>query len=198
MKKSILGLLMTMIAHLTIAQVAATAEDISPLDIGEKIPDINITSIEGESMAITKILEEQKSVLIFYRGGWCPFCNVHLAEIGQMEEEIRDLGYQIIAISPDSPESLQASVEKQQLNYSLYSDAEGDLIKAMGLAFQAPENYGSMLTKVSGGGNKGILPVSSLFITDTDGTILFEYISPDYKQRIPGKMLMAVLESLQE
>jgi len=136
---------MTIIAHITLAQVAATAEDISPLLIGEKIPEINITSIEGESKAITSVLEEQKSVLIIYRGGWCPFCNVHLAEVGQLEEEIRALGYQIIAISPDSPESLQASVDKQQLNYSLYSDAGGDLIKAMGLAFQAPENYGSML-----------------------------------------------------
>ena len=198
MKKPILFLLFSLIAKLSFAQVAPSAEEISPLLIGQQIPSTQITAINGEASSLTDLVKGQKSVLLFYRGGWCPYCNLHLAEVGEMEKEIKELGFNIIAISPDSPEKLQESVEKQSLDYQLYSDADGELIKAMGLAFKAPENYGSMLSKVSGDKNKGILPVSSLFITDGEGIILFQYVSPDYKQRISGKMLMAVLESLQE
>jgi peroxiredoxin len=66
----------------------------------------------------------------------------------------------------------------------------------MGIAFQAPEKYSSMLLKYSGDKNSGILPVPSLFVIDTDGTILFEYISPNYKNRITESLLLSVLKDL--
>ena len=179
-----------------IAQVPENPEDISPLLISEKVPDASLQSIEGESVSVTEILKERKSVLLFYRGGWCPYCNAHLSAVGESEQEILALGYQIIAIAPDSPAQLKATVEKQKLNYKLYSDASGVLIKAMGLAFKAPERYEKRLDNYSDGLNPGILPVPSLFVVDTDGTIIFEYINPDYKHRISSEMLMAVLNHL--
>ena len=77
--------------------------------------------------------------MVFYRGGWCPYCNRHLSAIGQSKDEILNLGYQIIAISPDSSEELKKSVDKNELAYDLYSDSEGKLITEMGIAFQAPK-----------------------------------------------------------
>ena len=179
-----------------IAQVPENPEDISPLLISEKVPDASLQSIEGESVSVVELLKEKKSVLLFYRGGWCPYCNAHLSAVGESEQEILALGYQIIAIAPDSPAQLKATVEKQKLNYRLYSDASGALIKAMGLAFKAPERYEKRLDNYSDGINPGILPVPSLFVVDTDGTIIFEYINPDYKYRISSGMLLAILNQL--
>lgn len=187
-------ILLLFISVSAFAQIAGTAEEVSPLLIGEKVPDIGITSAEGKKTGLKEILSTQPTILLFYRGGWCPFCNAHLAEVGEITAEIKDLGYQIIAVSPDSPEKLKNSLEKQDLEYELFSDANGSLTQAMGLAFKSPEKYGSMLISYSGGENSGFLPVPALFVLDTEGTILFEYISPDYKQRIAAPLLLNVLK----
>jgi peroxiredoxin len=178
------------------AQIAEKAEDISPLLIGENIPDVVLKATDGSSRNILEILGEKPTVLLFYRGGWCPFCNAHLAEIQVAQNEVLNLGYQIIAISPDSPENLQTTDEKQNLAYSLYSDGDGKLSQAIGIAFKAPERYSGMLIEKSDGLNKGFLPVPSVFIVDTSGKILFEYINPDYKNRLSAGLLLAVLNEL--
>lgn len=187
-------LLILFISFSSFAQIAETAEEVCPLLIGEKIPATEITSTEGKKQLLTQIVGEQPTILLFYRGGWCPFCNAHLAEVGEITTEIKSLGYQIIAVSPDSPEKLQVSLAEQNLDYELFSDAGGELTRAMGLAFKSPEKYGSMLNNVSGGKNSGFLPVPALFVLDMEGTILFEYISPDYKQRIAAPLLLEVLK----
>ncbi len=179
-------------------QIAETPEDISPLLVGEKVPNIKITSTEGDKISLFDIIEAQPTILLFYRGGWCPFCNVHLAAVGEKSEEINALGYQIVAISPDAPKKLNESIKEQALDYRLFSDASGALTQAMGLAHKAPDNYESMLSSYSDGENTSFLPAPALFILDTEGVILFEYISPNYKQRISSKMLMAVLGALEE
>jgi len=180
------------------AQVAEKAEDISPLMISEKVPAVEIISLDHEAYELTYIVKEKRSILLFYRGGWCPYCNAHLSAVGQVENEILELGYQVIAISPDSPEELRNTLEKEELKYALYSDADGALIQAMGLAFKASDRQQDRLIRYSDGQNPGLLPVPSLFIVDTDGTILFEYISPDYKHRMSADLLLVVLEQLNE
>jgi peroxiredoxin len=178
------------------AQIPDKAEDISPLLYGESVPDVKITSIDGSRQSILSIIAEKPSVLIFYRGGWCPYCNTHLSELQIVEKDIIGLGYQIIAISPDSPENLQQTVDKSNLSYDLYSDSNGRLSEKMGLAFTAAERYSNMLNKRSDGLNSGFLPVPSVFVTDRTGKILFEYINPDYKTRLDPDLLLAVLNVL--
>jgi len=178
------------------AQLPEKAEDIAPLLYGEKIPEGVLTTPAGEDHQVTEIIEKKPTVLLVYRGGWCPYCNAHLAEIRQAESKILELGYQLVAISPDSPENLKKMDDKHQLNYSLYSDTRGDFLKAMGLAFKAPDKYSKMLRDRSNGKNKGFLPVPAVFVVDTSGTILFEYINPDYSTRISAGLLLAVLNKL--
>jgi peroxiredoxin len=179
------------------AQIPERAEDICPLLNGETIPDASLTAPDGNSHQISGIIGTKPTVLLFYRGGWCPYCNAHLAEIQEIEAEIIQLGYQIVAVSPDSPENLQQTDEKQKLNYSLYSDADGTFTKGIGIAFKAPERMSDRLTKYSDGKNEGILPVPSVFVVDTSGKILFEYINPDYRTRMSASLLLAVLKELQ-
>lgn len=178
----------------SVAQVAEKAEDISPLLIGETIPSIKLTTVENKNVLTSDLFKNGPTVLLFYRGGWCPYCNAHLAAVGELSEEIRDLGYQIVAVSPDSPEKLMESLEKQDLDYQLVSDANGQFSQEMGLAYSAPKKYNSLLSSYSGGGNTGFLPVPALFVVDIQGVILFEYISPDYENRIQTPLLLEVVK----
>jgi len=178
------------------SQIADRAEDISPLLIGEKIPGISLISTSGNQETLAAITGGKPSILLFYRGGWCPFCNKHLAEIETIQDKILELGYQLIAINPDAPPKLIASGEKNKLKYGLYSDSNGAVAQAMGIAFKAPERSLGMLSECSAGQNTGFLPVPSVFVINPDGVISFEYINPDYKVRISAKLLLAVLENL--
>lgn len=178
------------------AQVYETANDIQHLNVGETIPSIEIRSLEGEKRLFTDIVKEKPTVVLFYRGGWCPYCNTHLAEIAAIEKEITKLGYQIVGISADAPELLKNSVAKNELSYELYSDSTTELIQAMGIAIEAPDRYTNMLLEHSENKNSNIIPVPAAFIVNTEGEILFVYSNPDFKKRISEEELLEKIKSL--
>lgn len=193
----------TAILFLTLSSASAQeipkrATDISPLLIGEKIPDIELRDINGTRVRLRKLATEKEMILIFYRGGWCPYCNLHLQDLQSVEADILNAGYQIIAISADSPEKLKVSIDKNKLNYTLLSDADTRAAQSFGLAYQAPEKYRNMLDQYSDELNKGILPVPAVFVLDKQGEILFEHISPDYTKRIKGSLLLAVIKEIKD
>lgn len=173
------------------------ASDISPLLIGEQVPVASLPAADGKVYDLNAGFAEKPTILIFYRGGWCPFCNRELAGIQSIQGELVKLGYQIIAISTDSPENLSKSIEKNKLSYKLLSDADLAVSKQFGLAFKAPAAYSKTLETGSDGKNVDkLLPVPSVFIVDKKGVIQFEYINPDYSQRISPELMVAVAGSL--
>jgi peroxiredoxin len=176
--------------------VPKSATDIAPLLIGEKIPNVILKSSENADVQLSDLLKKKKSVLVFYRGGWCPYCNLHLQALAEAEKQILDQGFQIIAISPDTSANLKITAEKDKVKYTLLSDSKGELIKAIGIAYEAPENYKSVINVNSNGVNTNFLPVPSVFVVNTENEILFEYISPDFKQRISAELLVSVLKNL--
>lgn len=179
------------------AQVPEKAEDICPLLIGESLPTAHLKDTTGKVISLTDIISEKPTVLVFYRGGWCPYCNLQLSGLVKIEKDILDLGYQIVAISPDDYQNLKTTEEKDSLNYRLLSDSGGQFIQDMGIAFQTPVMIkGYIATKGQKGKTSDIMPVPTVMIVDKKGKILFEYINPNYKQRISGEMLLAVLKSL--
>lgn len=174
------------------------ATEITPLLIGEKIPYVTLKSVENTAVNILELISKKRTILVFYRGGWCPYCNLHLAALAEAEKELLDLGYQIIAISPDAPKNLKVTDEKEKLNYLLLSDNTGEFSKAVGIAFTAPENYKSIITKGSDGVNTSFLPVPALFILNINAEIEFEHITPNFKNRISNNLLIAVAKSLKK
>ncbi|RBN49592.1 peroxiredoxin-like family protein [Flavobacterium psychrolimnae] len=172
------------------------ATEITPLLIGEKIPNFNLKSVENTNVNLTELFSKKRTVLVFYRGGWCPYCNAHLAALAEAEKELLDLGYQIIAISPDAPANLKVTDDKEKLNYLLLSDSTGELSKAVGIAFKAPENYKATIAKGSDGMNNSFLPVPAVFILNVNAEIEFEHISPNFKNRISNDLLITVAKSL--
>ncbi len=194
----LLSLVFGFAAISSFGQIAENAEHVSPLLIGSTMPDAELKAPDKTDHKFSAITSGKPTVVIFYRGGWCPFCNAHLAGIQAAQSEVIRLGYQIVAISPDSPENLVNTVEKDKLQYSLYSDAEGKFIQSIGIAFKAPEKYSGMLLKNSDGLNSGFLPVPSVFILNSAGKIKFEYVNPDYKDRMTAGLLLAVLKEIVE
>ena len=172
------------------------AIEIAPLLIGEKIPNVTLKSVENTDVDLMELISNKRTVLVFYRGGWCPYCNAHLAALGEAEKQLLDLGYQIIAISPDAPKSLKVTDDNEKLNYLLLSDSTGELSKAVGIAFRAPENYKATIAKGSEGVNSSFLPVPAVFFLNTNAVIEFEHIAPNFKNRISNDLLIAVAKSL--
>jgi peroxiredoxin len=199
MKKTFVIAVLSFVSLFSLAQnIPEQPTDISPLLIGEKVPDVWLPDASGKQISLADLVSQKPTVLIFYRGGWCPYCNLHLAELQSIEAEVLTAGFQIVAISPDSPENLQASVGKNKLNYRLLSDSDTKASQGFGLAFRAPERYQERLSKSSDNKNSGILPVPAVFVLNPQGEILFEYINPDYKKRLKGSLLLAVLNAVKE
>ena len=172
-------------------------EDISPLLIGENIPEINLPDATGKNFDLNSAIARQPTILIFYRGGWCPYCNKQLSGIQEIEPEFKKMGYQIIAISTDSPDNLKASTAKNKLEYTLLSDADLNVSKQFGLAYKAPAAYDKLLPTSSGGKNLDkLLPVPSVFFISKKGNIRFEYINVDFKQRISSDLLKSVAQTI--
>jgi peroxiredoxin len=178
------------------AQLPEKPQDISPLLIGEKIPDAEVEGMDGKKIQ-TGTLFAKPTVLVFYRGGWCPFCNKQLSALGEQQAAIEKMGYQVIAISPDDAAHLNKSAADNKLDYTLLSDSKGLFAKEMGLAFKAPGNYKDMLLKSSSGLNTGFLPVPAVYIINATGEVEFMFVNPDYKKRLSSKLLLAALESIQ-
>lgn len=193
--KKIITVILFSLAFNFHAQVADKPENISPLLIGEKIPNTKLQDINGKEVE-TNTLLTKKTVLIVYRGGWCPYCNAQLADMQEIEKDILALGYQIVAVSPDAPSLLKETEEKGKLGYTLVSDSDGNFSKALGIAFTTPEKYGKMLGKYSDGKNTNWLPVPTVYILNDKQEIEFLYINPDYSKRLKGNLLLLVLNAL--
>lgn len=197
MKKLLITTLLLAIQTLSAQNdLPKTAFDVSPLLIGEKIPMMMLTSSENKKIDLSSLLLGKKTILVFYRGGWCPYCNVQLSALSEAESELLLLGYQLVAVSPDAPKQLQSTTEKGKLKYTLLSDSKGELSKAVGIAFQSPENYLPIITKGSDGVNQSFLPVPTVLIIDKDGSIKFEHITPDFKNRISSELLLSAAKAL--
>ncbi len=177
----------------TAPTVAKSPNEVSPLKIGLKMPEISLLDSTGAQYELTKSLANGPAVLVFYRGGWCPYCNTQLSGLGKIEPELLKMGYRIFAISPDAPAELSKTVVKQGLPYKLLSDSKMTAATALGLAYQVDaetigkyKNYGIDLGK-----SGDMLPVPALYMVGSDGIVDFSYVNPDYKTRMPEELVLA-------
>lgn len=116
-------------------KIPHSAQEVRPLLIGAEVPAVNLKTSDGKAFILRRHTTDKPSILIFYRGGWCPFCNRHLAGLGEIESKLTGLGYQILAISPDRPAKLTESQDKAKHAYTLLSDSHMKAAQAFGIAF---------------------------------------------------------------
>lgn len=176
--------------------MASSPEMANPILIGEIVPNAKLLDPYGKIIELNNLIKNKKSILVFYRGGWCPYCNQQLSILAAIEEEIVEEGYQIIAISPEDFENLIPTKEMDKISYTLLSDPDGMFIQKMGLAYTASEKTKFYMSKKSLGKTPETLPIPSVMIVDTKGQILFQFISRDCKNRVRPELLAAVMKNI--
>ncbi len=181
--------------------VPASASDTCPIKVGESIPALTLSGLDAKPVDLNALVAKKPTVLIFYRGSWCPYCNTHLGELQTVEGDLKALGYQVVAVSPDLPKNLKTSVAKNDLSYTLLSDSQVTAAKALGLAFRLDDetyktylNYDINLEKASGEKHH-VLPIPAAIVLDTEGTVQFVFSSPDYKVRVNKEVLLAAAKA---
>lgn len=178
---------------------AAVAE--SALKVGDTVPSKVILKTEdNKEVNLRSLLSEKPGVLIFYRGGWCPFCTRHLADLVGIEKDLEKAGVQLLAISMDQPSVIKATPGRDKLGYRLLSDSDAQAAKAFGIAFKVDEatvekyeGYGIDLNAASGKDHH-ILPHPAVYVVDKQGVIQYAHVNPDYKVRLkPSDILQKAL-----
>ena len=201
-QKLALGSLIFAASAFGVAQtVAKSPAEAKPLAVGVKVPNATLRTLGNEEVKLHDVLRDKPSVVIFYRGDWCPYCNAHLSDLATMEPEFEKRGYQIVAISPDSPADLNKTMTKDHLNYKLFSDSSAEAIKKFGVGYRLDDatfttyrdKYHVDLEKSSGQAHH-ILPVPSVFIIDKSGKITFVHSNPDYKVRLKASEILRAMD----
>ncbi len=169
--------------------------------LNEAYANITLKELNNNKIQLSKALNNRQSILIFYRGGWCPYCNKHLKDLKNIEKDLQDLGYQIIAISPEKASELAKTKDGLSLPYTLLSDSQLNAAKHFDLAFTVDSEtlkkyskYGIDLEKSSGEKHHG-LPVPSVLIISKKGEIVFKHSDKNYKKRLSSKEILEVAKN---
>src|SRR5579862_8228958 len=127
----------TIFCLLLVSTLFARAETISSaLKVGDSIPDVTLRTVEDKTVSLRKLVADKPAVLVFYRGGWCPFCNVHLQSLSGIKEDLAREGVQLVAISMDQPSKLRETMHDDKLDYMLLSDSDASVVKAFGISYK--------------------------------------------------------------
>ena len=179
----------------------------SAIQIGAKAPDFELPNADGDMRRLSDILDRGPVVLTFYRGGWCPYCNDQLYAYQQILPEFMDLGAELVAVSPETPQSAQDTAVKQELEYEVLSDEGNAVTRQYDLLWTVPEEkraeFSEWLQGETGktlaefnGINEYELPIPATFVIAQDGTVVYVFKDEDYKKRADIDDILAALENL--
>lgn len=188
--------------------IARSAETTKPLRSGQRAPAFVVRDVNAAEYLFDPNALESPTVIITFRGGWCPYCNLHLAELRAVIPEIAAMGVDVLFLSGDRPELLYASLERDiqddvvALDYRIYSDAESQAAIAFGTAFRVDEGYIEWLEEKgrdyqdSSIDRDRILAVPAVYAIDQTGMIRFDFVEPNYKVRLPADELLEVAREI--
>ena len=171
----------------------------SAIAVGEIAPNFTLLDATGKAVNLRSKLNEGPLVLSFYRGGWCPFCNLELQALQALLPEIKALGANLIGISPETPDNSMTTAEKQQLQFDVLSDVGNSTARDYGLIFTVYEEMRPLYLKwgldvpASNGDDSWELPVPATYIIDSDCVARTAHVDKDYTKRMePGQILTAL------
>jgi peroxiredoxin len=194
---SLFGITTIILAMGAHADVPTDPTQVRPLPVGAQAPLFAGTGTDGKLRSFSPQGYQRPTIVIFYRGGWCPYCNMQLSDLRLAEPKLREEGFEIVFLSTDRPEILYSSLKAEDIHYTLLSDSRLEAAKAFHIAYKLDnatlamqKKYGVDLDKTTGTALHE-LPVPSVFIIDTKGTIRYVYSNPDYTIRLGAAALMA-------
>lgn len=200
MKKNIFGIL-TACVVLTVLQTSVAAQP--GLQTGQKAPDFIAKSYTGAKVSLSSALDDGPVVLVFYRGAWCPYCNLHLKQLQDSLETFEEQGATLIAISVDKADKAAETVAKGHLEFEVITDSQADILKAYGVVYQVPEDMAkkykesySIDLEGHSGRTDHIIAQAATYVINQEGIIVFAYANEDYKVRAQPEAILEALKSL--
>ena len=172
------------------------------LSVGDRAPDFTLPAANGESVSLSERLKEGPVIISFYRGSWCPYCNLELRAYQELLPEIEGAGGSLVAISPQTPDNSLSMAEKNELEFDVLSDVGSKVSESFGVAFKLPQELIDIYTELGGklpefnGTDDWTLPVPGTFVVAPDGTIALAYVDTDYQKRLEPSEALAVLRSV--
>jgi len=199
----------------TVADAAGTltifpsAEETQPLQVGDAMPAFTVQAVDGATVPFAAGIRAKPIMMVTYRGGWCPFCNVHLEELQDIVPELTNNGMEVFFFSGDRAEVLYSGLKdgakavSEEKQYTIYSDANTEAASALGIAFKLPDEQAARMIDsprrdLADGSiaKHGALSVPSVFIIGTSGKVEFVHTDPDYRVRISNEDLLAAANAV--
>jgi len=185
-----------------ISELSASGITERSLQVGQAAPKFALPNAHGQTVTLTDLLASGPVVVTFYRGAWCPFCNIALRAYQGILPEIQSLGTSFVAISPQTPDNSLTQTEKEHLGYEVLSDADNAVARQFGIVYklgdamtQVSARFGLDLSKVNGDDSRE-LPLPGTFIIDQSGTIRFAQVFTDHAQRTEPSAILEILRGL--
>lgn len=172
------------------------------LTVGAQAPRFSLPSATGQTLALDDLLVDGPVVLSFYRGAWCPYCNIALRSLQQHHEAITARGAHLVAVSPQIPDESLTLTEKHDLAFDVLSDIGSDTAKQYGLAFDLPDDLAAVYDKLGfdlqrvNDGHPRTLPLPATYVIDRDGVIRWVFVNADYTTRAEPADILAALDAL--
>ena len=171
------------------------------LKVGDRVPNFKLPNAVENEVELRSILARGAVVISFYRGGWCPYCNLELRALQEYLPEITALGATLVAISPETPDNSLSTQEKNELTFEVLSDRSNQIAQQFGLVFTLPqelrpiyEQFGIDIPAYNGDSTFE-LPIPATYIVAPDGKIIHSFVNADYTQRLDPAEILKVLKS---
>ena len=184
----------------TVAILQATGVCERARRVGDLAPDVTLADASGAPVKLSDLWHGGPLVVIFYRGGWCSYCNLQLHAWQQHASELKRLGAALVAISPQTPDHSLDTIERNALAYTVLSDSRLDAANGFGIAFTLPPElidlYASAGTDIPvlNGNAQWVLPIPATYVIDRTGRIRFAHVEMDYRERIDPQSVIAIIE----
>jgi len=168
------------------------------LKVGDKAPDFTLPDPTGKEVKLSDLLESGPVVLTWYRGGWCPYCNIALLALQKKLPEFKEAGAQLVAITPETPDHSLDTTEKQNLDFEVLSDVGNKVAEEYGIVFKMTPEVAAAMEKGFGlskwnDDDSGELPLAASYVVAPDGTITYAFLDADYRNRAePARLIDAV------
>lgn len=166
---------------------------------GDSIPKILLPNIKGEKISVQEILKDNRVLLVFYRGGWCPYCNLELQAFQELLSEFEARGVKVIAISPETIANGVETADKNQLGFEVLSDMGNVVTRDFGLVYKIPNELAELYVqfginlKENQGNVDNELPIAATYVIEQSGKISYHFLDEDYKKRAEPKDILEIL-----
>lgn len=182
------------------AELVATGQAGRAIKAGDVAPAFRLKDQEGKEYSSSLLLTEGPLVISFYRGVWCPYCNIELQALNEVLPRIKALGANVVALSPQTAVNSRKSVRINALEFPVLSDVNGETAAAFGLRFRLPDYLVDLYAKLKNdlpnfnNDPSWTLPIPARYVIGQDGVVLYSEINPDYTQRPDPVDMFPVLE----